>query len=308
MQQRKQIALFGWGYVGKALHRFLKDHYDVVVIDPHVDFAAMSEAHDPECPEKWGKDYSCAAGIEHAVVCVPTPTKEDGWSCDTSIVEDVLKNTDCKSYLVKSTVAPGTIDRLIAETGKRIAFSAEYIGEGKYEIPFWKDMPHPTNMKLHTFHLFGGTPDVTTEWLNIFQKVAGWTPTYVQRTAKEVETVKYAENMFLATKKIFCDELYETCQAIGVDYNNVKEMWLLDGRIGRSMTLIFPDARGFSGKCLPKDTHAIVAYAKAHGYNPTMWQAVIEANERIRAKYHGTPADGGSSGKATADTPSPQGQ
>lgn len=284
MTERKKIAILGYGYVGRAVYRFLKDHYDVVVIDPHVDFAAMRERQDPECPAQWGKEYGAAAGIDHAVVCVPTPPGKDGWSCDTSIFEDVLRNTGCQSYLVKSTVCPGSIDRLAAETGKRICFSPEYIGEGKYEIPFWKDYPHPTDMKLHSFHIFGGPRDVTREWVEIFQKVAGWNARYMQTTALQAEMVKYFENMFLATKKIFCDEMYNVCQAFGADYNEVRELWLLDGRIGPAMTLVFPDKRGFGGKCLPKDTAAIVAAARAKGYDPKLWAEVIASNKRVRGE------------------------
>src|SRR3990167_4293440 len=157
--QRKQIALYGYGYVGKAVFSFLKDHYDVVIIDPLL----TQETAPPEC-SAWltapaTNDNSHGLVPDHAIVCVPTPTdtrEGAGAACDTSIVEEILRNTDHKSYLVKSTVTPGTIDRLTAETGKRICHSPEYIGEGKYEVPFWKDFPHPTNMKLHTFHIFGG--------------------------------------------------------------------------------------------------------------------------------------------------------
>ncbi|MFH1047613.1 MAG: hypothetical protein V1738_04890 [Patescibacteria group bacterium] len=290
MSDRKKIALYGYGYVGRALYRFLKSHYDVMVIDPYVDFDAMNANGDEEYPERWSREYSAADGIEHAVVCVPTPTAADGWSCDTSIAEDVLTKTNHISYLVKSTVAPGTIDRLIEKTGKRICFSPEYIGEGKYQIPYWQDMPHPTDMKLHSFHIFGGERSVTTEWLQIFQRVAGWGARYMQTTSVQAELTKYFENMYLATKKIFCDEMYNVCQAFDADYNEVKELWLMDGRIGRSMTGIYPDARGFSGKCLPKDTAAIVAAARAKGYDPKLWAEVIASNKRVRGEEQSAPA------------------
>ncbi len=47
-----------------------------------------------------------------AVVCVPTPSKEDG-SCDISIVEEVISWLDVPVIIIKSTVPPGTIDMLI---------------------------------------------------------------------------------------------------------------------------------------------------------------------------------------------------
>src|SRR3989344_1318236 len=170
--------------------------------------------------------------------------------------------------IIKFTVSPGTTVKLVKQTRKKIAFSPEYIGEGKYEIPFWKDFPHPTNIKLHQFHIFGGEKNTTTLWVEIWQKVAGCAPTYRQTDSTTAELVKYMENAFLATKKIFCDEFYEIAQAMDVNYSELRELWLLDCRMGRSMTLIYPDSRGFGGKCLPKDVIAIAQAAKKAGYTP----------------------------------------
>jgi hypothetical protein len=56
-----------------------------------------------------------------------TPTAADGFSCDLSAVEE------CADWItppfgIRSTVIPGTVDRLAAHTGKAIAFSPEYLG------------------------------------------------------------------------------------------------------------------------------------------------------------------------------------
>lgn len=270
--QQPQITIYGYGYVGKAIVNFLKDHYFLQIVDPN---------YAGEIPQNSIVRASNPEYTKHAIVCVPTPMSDDG-SCDTKIVEDVLMNSNHDFYLVKSTVPPGTVESLIAKTGKKIAFSPEYIGEGKYEIPFWLNLPHPTNMKLHSFHIFGGAKEITSEFINIWQKVSGWSASYHQTDLATAQLVKYAENAFLATKKIFCDELFEIAKAFGVDYNELKELWLLDGRVGRSMTLIFPDARGFSGKCLPKDVNAIVKASQSKGYNPELLQEVLKSNAKFR--------------------------
>ena len=216
-----------------------------------------------------------------AIICVPTAMRPDR-SADVSIVEATIKNSRHQHYLIKSTVTPGTTARLVKETKKAIVFSPEYIGEGKYEVPFWKDFPHPTEMKLHQFHIFGGEPAARRHWIELWQKVAGWAPTYAQTDSTTAELVKYMENAFLATKKIFCDEFYEIARVLGVDYNELKELWLLDGRVGRSMTLIYPESRGFGGKCLPKDLNAIITHLEAVGYQPKFLKQVLVANKRFR--------------------------
>jgi hypothetical protein len=63
-------------------------------------------------------------------------------SLDTSIVEQVVDWIDTPLILIKSALQPGTVDRLTEKTGKKIAVSVEFIGEGKYPIHFWK-YPHP---------------------------------------------------------------------------------------------------------------------------------------------------------------------
>ena len=266
-----QITIYGFGYVGKGVYNFLKDHYEIQIFDPLIKEEGVVN------------DIKNIDKTPFAVICVPTKENGDG-TCDTSIVEEILKTTNHDYYLIKSTVVPGTTKNLTKETGKKIAFSPEYMGEGKYEIPFWQGYPHPTNMKLHQFHIFGGEKDVTKRWVEVWQRVAGWSPTYSQTDSTTAELVKYMENSFLATKKIFCDEFYEIADSLGVDYNELKELWLLDGRMGGSMTLIHPDSRGFGGKCLPKDVSAIVRESEKKGHEPKLLKQVLSYNLELRKK------------------------
>lgn len=90
------------------------------------------------------------------------------------------------------------------------------------------------------------------------------------------------ENCFLALKVTFCNEFYDIAERFGIDYNELRELWLLDPRIGRSHTFVLPDDRGFGGKCLPKDVSAMVQSACAASYAPQLLMAVLETNERFR--------------------------
>ncbi len=69
---------------------------------------------------------------EAVFICVPSPRADDG-SCDVSIVEQViadLKERDYKGILaIKSTVVPGTTERLREETGLNICFVPEFLRE-----------------------------------------------------------------------------------------------------------------------------------------------------------------------------------
>ena len=36
------------------------------------------------------------------------------------------------------------------------------------------------------------------------------------------------ENAYLATKVVFCNEIYDLAKKLGIDYNVVREIWLSD--------------------------------------------------------------------------------
>ena len=98
--------------------------------------------------------------------------------------------------------------------------------------------------------------------------------------ALEAEFVKYFENMWGATKVIFANTLRDICEKAGANWHLVREGWIDDPRVEPMHTAVFKDKRGFSGKCFPKDTTALIAYSKeVLGYDPLVLEAVIKANE-----------------------------
>lgn len=266
---REAVTIYGGGYVGRAVERFLRGHYEVRVVDPKV-------------PGSLAWLESTVEPSQLAVVCVPTPQLPDG-RCDTSLVEGVVGNGRHVHYLVKSTVPPGTCARInqAGPTSPIVCFSPEYIGEGSYEVPWWQGYAHPTDISKHAFHIFGGPRFATRRWVKAWQRVAGWTPRYMQTDHTTAELAKYAENMFLATKKLFCSELFLAAEAFGVDYDELRELWLADVRVGPSMTLVWPERLAFGGKCLPKDTAALVAEMEARGFHAGLFRDVVERNRAL---------------------------
>ena len=258
------IAIVGYGYVGKAMYQYFKNHYNTIFYDPYIEGSCTKE-----------EVNKC----DLAVVCVFTPTSENG-RCDTSIVEEVIDWIDSPLILIKSTVSIGTTKRLKDKTGKRICFSPEYIGESTYDTGFFN---FNKDMKNHSFYIFGGDKKDTAKLVNIFQVVSGPTKTYKQTDETSAEIAKYMENAFFSTKVIFCHEFNQICNYWGVDYNEVRECWLLDPRIGTSHTCVFKNKDWpFDGKCLPKDLAAIIYSAKEQGYQPNFLEEVKNSNTRIK--------------------------
>lgn len=261
---RKVCVIGGHGYVGQSIVNFFKSHENYQVFIKEKELAESN--------------YETA---EVGIICVPTPSKRDG-SCNLEIVIEALKKTDFPIYLIKSAIPPGTSEKLKEITGKKIVVSPEYIGEGKYIIPYWQGLPHSTDMTKHDFQIFGGDLEDTKFMVNLFSPILGPYCKYFQTDLTTAELVKYMENSFYATKIVFCHEFSRIAETFGVDYNELRELWLTDGRIGRGSTAVFdPNKLGFGGKCLPKDIQAIYHAAKERGFTSKFLNQVIQTNNEL---------------------------
>ncbi len=115
---KETMGVVGRGYVGQKIYDFFKSHgYEIYSFDEDEkksDFGKLEDLN--------------GYNLDFVFICVPTPMAKDG-SCDTSIVEEVVKRIKAKTFVVESTIAPGTTKRLEQETGKDILFTPEYFGE-----------------------------------------------------------------------------------------------------------------------------------------------------------------------------------
>ncbi len=262
-----KVAIIGHGYVGQALENYFKDKFEVVIYDPIKGFD--------------DKELVNACGL--AVVSVPTTMLEDG-SVDLSIVDEIFQWLQTESIVIKSTIPPGTTKKLAEQYNfaDRLVFSPEYIGEGGYPVPHWEGVPHPTDVKLHQHIIFGGSREARDAVRPYFERVSGPFAHYHMTDSTTAELTKYMENTWIATKVTFCNEFYDIAGSYGVDYAELRELWLTDGRINPSHTLVYADQRGFDGKCIPKDTNGMVKNAAKQGYEAKFLAAVLDRNEDFR--------------------------
>ncbi len=274
----KTVAICGYGYVGKAYARFFEDHYNVWVYDPY------TVVTDNPYPKEVGLSEISQADL--IVICVPTPMKEDG-TCETSIVESILPHCGNVPTVIKSTVSPGTTEHLSIQYNRSFCFSPEYLGESKYFTPHWK-YPNPTDARMHDFMVIGGNEPARSTVVDFFSKVMGPSARIFKMGSLEAEIVKYMENSWGGMKVTFANEFYEICQAFGADWQMVREGFLADSRTERMHTMVRPGARGFGGKCFPKDITAIVEASKKVGYDPKLLAQVIASNTEFVAKNEET--------------------
>ena len=254
---KPQVAVIGAGVVGTAMQKL---------------FGPETVMYDSKPGHR--QDTHAVNQCDVAFVCVPTPMIADG-SCDTSIVEEVVAWVDTPLIILRSTVSPGTTDRLMSDHGKSIVFQPEYMGETPAHVF--------GDMSQRTFAVLGGRLTDTSKAADIYKCVYNSMIRFYFCNALTAEVAKYMENSFYAVKVTFVNEFYEIARAHGVDYNVLREMWLADGRISPDHTLVFPQARGFDGKCLPKDVNAIVKSSLDNGCSVPLLRATLALNELFLA-------------------------
>ena len=254
-----RIGICGMGYVGKALERFFRRSLENTL--------CTYDKFIPGIDTQWHRDE--LNKTEVAFVAVPTPSGSDG-SCSTEQVEESVGWITCP-ICIKSTIIPGTVDRLTALTGKAMVFSPEYIGESK---------AHPwTEVDSCGFLIIGGNEGVTELVLRAYSGSARAPLQFQKTSARAAELCKYMENSFLATKVAFVNQFFDIASALDVDFNELRRLWLSDRRIGESHSDVAIE-RGFAGRCLPKDLLALTTCMSVRGGAPLL-EAVYAYNRLL---------------------------
>jgi UDPglucose 6-dehydrogenase len=257
-----KIGVVGNGFIGSALARFFasSEQNEVVIYDKY------------EAPYNSLSSKLAMNACDLVFVCVPTPSGSDGLSCETSGVEEVVEWVT-SPICVKSTVIPGTTERLGARTGRPIGFSPEYMGESPNHC--W---PTPDSCG---FLIVGGPPCVRELVVSAYQNCPGSQITAIYQTdSRTAELAKYMTNCFLALKVVFANQFYEIAQAFQVDYDELRRLVLADPRIGESHTRV-TEERGFAGRCIPKDLAAMIAAMEPFG-GAELLRFIMDYNANLR--------------------------
>ena len=259
------IGIIGQGFVGSAIREGLKSFYSVMTYD--IDKEKCTSTHQAVCENS-----------EIIFVCLPTPMRKSG-QCDTRILEEAIKriNEECSrlekspTIVIKSTVPPGTTDRINESSSLDVCFSPEFLTEANSFDDF----------KNQNRIIVGGKGARKVK--QMFRKPFPNIPIVITKSMT-AETVKYFINCFLASKVTFANQFYDICDNIGVDYDKVCEYALLDTRIGRSHFAVpGPDGdKGFGGHCFPKDLSGLIFLAQDHGANTDFLTQIESSNQMYR--------------------------
>ena len=229
-------------------------------------------------------NFSIIQNCDVIFVTVGTPQNKNG-SIDLTIIkkavsaigENLLKNKKKPIILIKSTVVPGTMNKIILpilekKSNKKDGKDFGLISNPEFlqESSAIKDTKFP-----HAVVLGGNQTEFMKKAKKLFMKLHPHTPIIITNH-QTAEMIKYANNSFLATKISFINQLSNICQKIpGANIDDIGKTIGLDPRIGK---LFLNAGPGYGGSCLPKDMKALINFANISGINPTLLNAVEKVN------------------------------
>jgi len=243
----KSILIVGYGNIGKHMHQEFKKL-------------------DPEIYDKFYPKYDSTINSHYdvAFVCVPTEMLPDG-SADVSIVEEVISQIDADVINIRSAVPVGTTDKLAQKYNKNLVVSPEYFGTTQFS----SNSPN--------FLVLGGKITHARKIAQLYYHVKGSSFNIRFTDAKTAELAKYMENCFLATKVAFCSEFALIANKFDIVYEDLREVFIMDERMGESHTFVYENQPYYDSHCLNKDIPALIRFAD--GMAPLM-EAVHRVNEQ----------------------------
>ena len=252
-----KIGIAGVGVVGGTLANWLRFHtqHEFDLYDPAL------------------KLEGALCGCDAVFICVPAPTLTNG-DVDLSHVEHVLeKIKDFPMVFIRSTVPPGTTDKLEKKYGREMFFMPEFLTERTATQDFDDHLV-----------ISGSTDDEHV--FEFLAEVFNGKKDFMFMSNVEAEICKYAHNVLAAVNVNTANIFYRLCEVMGADYNKVRQGFLSSGLLSPHHNSVpgHDGKFGYGGKCLPKDAAAIVKVLKDKDLNyESLGYTVLEnAAHRMR--------------------------
>ncbi len=259
MSEKTKVGIVGVGMVGGALYDYFKKNNSLKIFlyDKGKELGSMEDVNQ----------------ADFIFVCVPTPYKKELGGFDLSYVKETCQNiNDEKTIIIKSTVLPGTTEKLQKEfPHHRFLFNPEFLVEACAN----ETMEDPDRQ------IVGYTKKSEDLAENIMSLLPN-APYKKTMPATEAEMVKYFGNTFLSVKVIFGNQMNDVCSKLGINYDTVKDAASKDPRIGPShLDIMHGGYKGYGGKCLPKDTRALIQLAENIDADLGLLKKAEEINNKL---------------------------
>ncbi len=242
-----KIGFIGQGWIGKNYaNDFETRGYDVVRYALEEPFVANKDKI-PEC--------------DIVFIAVPTPTKEGKF--DDSLVRKAVGQVGKgKIAVIKSTILPGTTESIQKDYPETIVVhSPEFLEEATAAFNAANPQRNIIGIPVDSEKYRAAAESIL--------KVLPEAPYKKIMSAKDAEFVKYAGNCFLFTKVIYMNLLYNLVQAGNGNWEEIRDAFVHDPRIGTSHTSpIHKTGRGAGGNCFIKDFEAFRTFYEKTANDP----------------------------------------
>jgi UDPglucose 6-dehydrogenase len=218
---------------------------------------------------------------------LPTPNEGRRWNLEPfvrgtrAVGEAIEDSSDVHTVVVRSTVPPGTTDRLVGPILERITggeagdrFSLASNPEFLRAECALEDFVNPW------MTVIGSRSKRTRERLaDLLGPFGGELHTFADTRVPEM--IKAAHNVFNATKISFWNEMWKVADTLDIDARDVARV------VARSAEGSFnPDygidgGKPYGGACLPKDTKGFLGFAGDLGVELPLLEAVDQVNEAM---------------------------
>jgi len=297
----KSVSIFGLGYVGAVTAACLahKGHrvtgVDVMAAKADALNAGRSpivEARLEEIIARCARTGTlCAttdgvravADSEVSFISVGTPSLRNG-KLDLSAVEHVcrqigraiaLKN-DFHTVVIRSTVLPGTAEKLVIPTLERASRKREGVDFAVCANPeFLREGTAVADFFEPSFTVLGANDPRS---LVALRELYSWAPGKMfETTLATCEMIKYVCNAFHALKAGFANEIGSICGELAIDPGLVTEIFKADTRLNISSAYLTPGF-AFGGSCLPKDVRALTYCARELDLKLPLMESILPSN------------------------------
>lgn len=296
------ICVFGMGYVGVVAAGCLaEDGHFVMGVDPNpvkVDLvntgvSPIVEKDIGEMVARHAASGSLRATIDVreavlasdiSLVCVGTPSQLNG-SLDLRYVRKVCEEigialrdkSDFHVVVARSTMLPGTMRDVVIPTLEE--YSGKIAGKdfGVCNNPeFLREGTAVYDYRNPPKTVIGETDERSGDVLASLY--AGLDAPLIRTSVETAEMVKYADNVWHATKVAFANEIGNICKGVGIDSHQVMEIFCKDIKLNLSPYYMKPGF-AFGGSCLPKDVRALTYKARALDIDVPLLNSLLPSNE-----------------------------
>jgi UDPglucose 6-dehydrogenase len=285
-----KLMIVGAGVVGQATGKgLIKKGHNLVFVDKdnNVIRSLEKEGYNALFPHEIPK-----ISADISMICVPTPTKEDGMT-DLSYITSALmnhakwmetnkSNTGYHVVVIRSTVPPTTTQEVLLplletysgmKAGKDfgLCMQPEFLRNASAE----QDFANPRIIVIGEFDKRSG--DILE---NIYQEFSSQ---IVRTDIKTAEFMKYVHNCFNAAKISFSNEMWGLGQKLGVDANLALQLASSSAEGYWNPKYGVRGGAPYGGACLPKDVKSFLTFAMNINVDMPLLSAVLRVNDNINS-------------------------